>query len=62
MKRGIKLFGEAGIKAMLEELKQLHDHKVLEPKNATKMSQDDKKEALQYLMFLKKKRSGVIKG
>jgi hypothetical protein len=43
-------------------LKQLHDQKVLEPKEATTMTREDKKEALQYLMFLKKKWNGVIKG
>jgi hypothetical protein len=61
MKRGIKLFGEAGIEAVLKELKQLHDQKVLvEP--ATKMTRGHKKEALKYLMFLDKKQNGVIKG
>jgi hypothetical protein len=62
MKKGIKLFGEAGIEAVLKELKQLHDCKVLEPTSATTMSREDKKAALQYLMFLKKKRTGTIKG
>jgi hypothetical protein len=31
MKRGIKEFGEAGVDAVLKELQQLHDRKVLEP-------------------------------
>jgi hypothetical protein len=36
MKKGIKLFGDAGINAVLKELQQLHlhDRKVLEPVNA----------------------------
>jgi hypothetical protein len=62
MKKGIKLFGEAGVDAVLKELQQLHDRKVLEPKDATKLSASDKKAALQYLMFLKQKRNGTIKG
>ena len=62
MKRGIKLFGDAGVDAVLKELKQLHDRKVLEPKDAKQMSEEDKKAALQYLMFLKQKRNGTIKG
>jgi hypothetical protein len=51
MKKGIKLFGSAGIDAVLKELKQLHDRKVLAPKGGTKMS---KETALQYVMLLKK--------
>jgi hypothetical protein len=62
MKKGIEIFGEAGIDAVLAELKQLHDRKVLEPKKATAMTREDKRAALQYLMFLKKKRCGRIKG
>ena len=62
MKKGIKIFGEAGIEAVQQELKQLHDRKVLEPRSATELSASEKKAALQYLMFLKQKRSGKIKG
>ena len=62
MKKGIKVFGEAGVDAVLKELQQLHDRKVLEPKDAAKLSAEDKKAALQYLMFLKQKRNGTIKG
>lgn len=62
MKRGIKVFGNAGIDAVLKELQQLHNCKVLEPKDVLALSQSDKKAALQYLMFLKKKRNGTIKG
>jgi hypothetical protein len=42
MKQGIKLFGDAGIEAVLKELKQLHDRKVLEPADAKKLSKDKK--------------------
>ena len=62
MKKGIKIFGEAGVDAVLQELKQLHDRKVLEPRSASDLSASEKKDALQYLMFLKQKRSGKIKG
>ncbi len=47
---------------MLSELQQLHDRKVLEPKDADNLTQEEKKAALHYLMFLKKKRCGPIKG
>jgi hypothetical protein len=55
MKKGIQIFGEAGVDAVLKELQQLHDRKVLEPKSASCLSSDEKKAALQYLMFKKKK-------
>jgi hypothetical protein len=31
VKKGLKQFGEAGVKAELKELQQLHDRKVMEP-------------------------------
>ena len=34
--KGIKVFGQEGIDAVLKELKQLHDRMVLEPKRAEK--------------------------
>jgi hypothetical protein len=61
MKKGIKAFGEAGVDAVLKELKQLHDRKVLEPTDATEMTRDQKRATLQYLMFLKKKCCRMIK-
>jgi hypothetical protein len=62
MKKGNKVFGPSGIDALLKELKQLRDRKAIAPKRRTTMSKEDKKASLQYLMFLKKKRTGVIKG
>jgi hypothetical protein len=62
MKKGIKEFGEAGVDAVLAELQQLHDRKVLEPQLANELSRDEKLASLHYLMFLKKKRCGRIKG
>ena len=62
MKKGIKLYGDAGVEAVLKELQQLHDRKVLEPKEAKSLSSSERKAALQYLMFLKEKRNGTIKG
>jgi hypothetical protein len=62
MKKGIKEFGKEGVDAVLVELQQLHDRKVLEPQNASQMTREEKRASLNYLMFLKKKRSGRIKG
>ena len=62
MKKGIKEFGEAGVDAVLDELQQLHDRKALEPRPADKLTREERRAALNYLMFLKKKRNGQIKG
>jgi hypothetical protein len=43
MKNGIEAFGEDGVEAVLSELRQLHDRKVLEPKNAGDLTRDEKK-------------------
>ena len=55
---GLKLFGSAGFSAVKAELQQLHDLKVMEAKPLTTTQ---KREALGYLMFLKRKRNGKIK-
>ena len=54
MKRGIKEFGDAGVDAVLSELQQLHDRKVLQPTSANELTREEKRAALHYLMFLKK--------
>jgi hypothetical protein len=62
MKKGLQAFGAEGTEAVIKELKQLHSRNVLEPKDPKTMTFIDKKRALEYLMFLKKKRNGTIKG
>ena len=56
IRSGLKLFGSEGISAVKAELQQLHDLKVMEVKPLTTTQ---KREALGYLMFLK--RNGKIK-
>ena len=58
IRRGLKLFGSGGINAVKAELQQLHDLKVMETKPLTTTQ---KREALGYLMFLKRKHNGKIK-
>ena len=58
IRRGLKLFGSQGMSAVKAELQQLHDLKVMAAKPLTTIQ---KREALGYLMFLKRKRSGKIK-
>ena len=57
MKKGLKMFGEGGYAAVKKEMQQLHDQKVMQPVSRKDLSPEQKKEALGYLMFLKK--SGV---
>ena len=62
MKKGLKVFSEGGYAAMKKEMQQLHDRKVMQPISQKDLSPEQKKEALGYLMFLKKKGCGTIKG
>ena len=62
MKKGLKLFGDKGTEAVRAEMKQLHDRKVVIPRDPSKLTEDQRKMVLEYLMFLKEKRSGKIKG
>jgi len=62
VKKGLEVFGRDGAEAVLSEMRQLHDRHVIVPKKATMLTRDEKKSALEYLMFLKRKRCGRIKG
>ena len=61
IKQGIKKFGDAGKKYVVSELTQFHDRKVGTPKNPKFLTGKQRRRALQYLMFLKKKNDGKIK-
>ena len=62
IKRGLKEFGEAGALAVIEEMKQLDVRDVMEPVQWESLTKEQKKASLEYLMFLKRKRCGRIKG
>jgi Reverse transcriptase (RNA-dependent DNA polymerase) len=51
MKRGIKLFGEDGVKAVTDELKQLHDREVMKVKHSKDLTKEQRQDALAYLMW-----------
>ena len=61
-KRGLKQFGTAGADAIMNELKQIVYWKVMEGRKSGELTTAQKKAALKYLMFLKQKRCGKIKG
>ena len=60
--KGIKVFGDPGIEAVTKEIKQLHEMLVIYPKTPEGLTRDENKAALQYFMFLRRKRCGKIKG
>ena len=62
MKKCIKMFGKDGVAAIKKEMQQLHDHKVMVAKHSSDLTPEQKQQALAYLMFLKQKRCGKIKG
>jgi hypothetical protein len=63
MKKGIKVFGQDGVAAVKKEMLQLYERKVMSPKHhAKELTLEQKQEALTYLMFLKQKWCGKIKG
>ena len=61
VKRGLKQFGTAGTDIM-KELRQLVYRKVVEGRKSGDLTTAQKKAALKYLMFLKQKQCGKIKG
>jgi Reverse transcriptase (RNA-dependent DNA polymerase) len=61
-KAGLKRFGQRGSDAVVKELKQLLVMKVMNGCLPRTLSTAQKSKALKYLMFLKEKRSGTVKG
>ena len=61
-KKGLQVFRNDGASALMKELHQIVTMKVMSGCNAHELSKEQKQRALQYLMFLKEKRCGRIKG
>jgi len=61
MKNGINLWGK-GVDSILKEMNQFHDRDAVRPLLPTEITENVKAKALGYLMFLRKKRNGEIKG
>ena len=62
LKAGLRTFGTDGMKAVEKEMKQLHDQDVMIPVHKKSLTPEQRREVLAYLMFLKRKRCGKIKG
>ena len=60
---GLKIFGEDGYNGVASEIcNNLHGRGVIDPVRCNKVTHDIRKASLPYLMFLKRKRCGKIKG
>jgi hypothetical protein len=62
MKKALKMFGDAGVEGVWSEMRQLHKRNVMKPVHARELTPEECQEALAYLMFLKRKRCGKVKG
>jgi hypothetical protein len=61
LKKGLKHFGKKGYDATFGEVKQLHDRIVFSPVDISKLTQQEKKRAMESLIFLVEKRDGRVK-
>ena len=52
LKKGIKLFGNRAEEATTKELQAIHNMSTYEPLDASKLTRDDKREALESLLFV----------
>ena len=59
--KGLKKFGERRREAVRKEMKQLDDLKVVKPKRAEALTEDQRKNALPCLMFISEKVDGRVK-
>jgi len=62
MKKGLKQFGQDRIDAVRIELQQIHERDVVIPIHKRRLSRAELLKVLHYLMFLKRKRCGRVKG
>jgi len=61
LKKAVQLFGERATEAAGKELKQIHDFGTYLPLDASQLTREEKKKAIEALMFLTEKRDGRIK-
>ena len=61
LQKGLKHFGKKGYDAAFGEVKQLHDRIVFYPVDVSKLTQQERKRAMESLIFLVEKRDGRVK-
>jgi hypothetical protein len=62
LKKGIQVFGDKGVEAVISELKHLHDRHVIEPIYPSDITITEQKRALPCTMFLKIQGRGCADG
>ena len=62
MNAGIRAYGQRGVDAVFKEIKQFYDRKVVALIEPNKITTKVRRYALGYLMFLKLKWNGDVKG
>ena len=62
LKAGTKKWGERGKEAASVEMNQLHERECFKPVDVTTLTQEERKKALESLLFLTEKRDGRIEG
>eukprot|EP00804_Cyclotella_cryptica_P027764 CCRYP_009202-RA/>CCRYP_009202-RA protein AED:0.72 eAED:0.12 QI:0/-1/0/1/-1/1/1/0/1137 len=61
-RKGLKIFHKKGEVAIENELRQIHDMEGFQPKHWHELTKEERARALRYLMYLKEKRDGKLKG
>ena len=62
LQKGVKVFGDPGKQAAIREIDQLYQRNCFTPIRPSEMSVNERKKAMEALMFLTEKRDGTIKG
>jgi len=62
LNKGLKKFGNKGRDAAYKELHQIHNRIVFKPVDVNSLTTEERKKAMESLMFLTEKRDGSIKG
>ena len=61
LKKGLKKFGKRAEQSETKEMKQLHNRVCFRPINPTEMTADERKKAMESLIFLTEKKDGRLK-
>lgn len=61
LKSGLKKFGERGEQAAYKEMHQLHNRNVWMPIKLEKLTNEERRRAMESLIFLTEKRDGIVK-
>ena len=61
-KKSLKVLGEKGQEVIETELQQIHDIEGFTPRHWHQLTKEERIRVLKYLMYLKEKRDGNVKG